>query len=143
MEKYKFLQPVDEMERISRTELGERFDEILESCEKNNVGFVITDCGKKDVILCPAHWIDFRFYDDFGYIINCAVRYAFSRNTYMPGLVCDFVRKYMSIFGAKTIDIIIQDIDRDLDFGLDQKELWISLKNDLLKFKESRDNKIE
>ena len=61
----------------------------------------------------------------------------------MPGLVCDFVRKYMSIFGAKTIDIIIQDIDRDLDFGLDQKELWISLKNDLLKFKESRDNKIE
>jgi len=143
MEKYKFLQPVDEMERISRTELGERFDEILESCEKNNVGFVITDCGKKDVILCPAHWIDFRFDDDFGYIINCAVRYVFSRNTYMPGLVCDFVRKYMSIFGAKTIDIIIQDIDRDLDFGLDQKELWISLKNDLLKFKESRDNKIE
>ena len=143
MEKYRFLQPVEEMEHISRAELGERFDEILESCEKDNVGFVITDCGKNDVVLCPAHWIDFRFDDDFGCIINCAVRYALGRNTYMPGLVCDFVRKYMSIFDAKTIDVIIQDIDRDLEFCLDQKDLWISLKNDLLKFRETRGDKIE
>ena len=49
----------------------------------------------------------------------------------------------MSIFDAKTIDVIIQDIDRDLEFGLDQKELWISLKNDLLKFKETLGDKNE
>ena len=33
MGKYNFLQPVEEMERISRAELGERFDEILEKTQ--------------------------------------------------------------------------------------------------------------
>ena len=29
--------------------------------------------------------------DFFGTILNCAVRYAIGRQTYMPGLVIDFI----------------------------------------------------
>lgn len=56
MNEFKFLQPLDQMERISRTALGQQLDEILDNVDKNNVGYVITDEGKSDLVLCPAHW---------------------------------------------------------------------------------------
>jgi addiction module RelB/DinJ family antitoxin len=46
------------MERISRIELGEKLDEILDKVDKDNVGFVITDEGKDDLVLCPIRWIE-------------------------------------------------------------------------------------
>nr|WP_243253738.1 type II toxin-antitoxin system RelB/DinJ family antitoxin [Anaerotruncus rubiinfantis] len=46
------------MARISRTELGEKLDEILDKVDKDNVGFVITDEGKDDLVLCPIRWIE-------------------------------------------------------------------------------------
>lgn len=50
----KYLQPLDEMKRITRQELADNFDEILETVEKDNVGYVIKDTeGKNDVVLCP------------------------------------------------------------------------------------------
>ncbi len=48
MEQFKYIQPLDQMARISRTELGEKLDEILDKADKDNVGFVITDEGKDD-----------------------------------------------------------------------------------------------
>ena len=58
MEQFKYIQPLDQMERISRTELGEKLDEILDKVDKDNVGFVITDKGKDDLVLCPIRWIE-------------------------------------------------------------------------------------
>ena len=58
MEQFKYLQPLDQMERISRIELGEKLDEILDKVDKDNVGFVITDEGKDDLVLCPIRWIE-------------------------------------------------------------------------------------
>ena len=58
MEKFKFLQPLDQMARVSRAELGSRLDEILDIVDRNNVGYVITDEGKNDLVLCPARWIN-------------------------------------------------------------------------------------
>lgn len=47
MREYENLHPVNEMERISRKELRERFDEVLDKVDKDDIGFVITDDGKK------------------------------------------------------------------------------------------------
>ena len=77
--------------------------------------------------------------DDFGCVINSAVRYAIGRHTYMPGVVCNFVRKYMDVLDTRTIDVMIEDITSELKFGIDQEELWISLRDDLVK----RKNKIK
>lgn len=139
MRGYENLHPVDEMERISRKELCERFDEVLDKIDKDDIGFVITDDGKKDMVLCPARWFSFQLDDDFGCVINSAVRYAIGRHTYMPGVVCNFVRKYMDILDTRTIDVMIEDITSELKFGIDQEELWISLRDDLVK----RKNKIK
>lgn len=49
-----FLQPVETMKRVSREELCDKLDDLLETVNKENVGFVITNEGKDDLVLCPA-----------------------------------------------------------------------------------------
>ena len=47
----KYLQPLDEMKRITRQELADNFDEILETVEKDSVGYVIKDTeGKNETV---------------------------------------------------------------------------------------------
>lgn len=48
---YDHLHPTETMQRIARKELGDRLDEILEIVSRDNVGFVITDAGKDDLVL--------------------------------------------------------------------------------------------
>lgn len=128
----KYIQPLDQMERISRTALGKQLDEILDRVDKENVGFVISDEGKKDLVLCPAYWFTFAFDEDFGCIVNSALRYSIGRHTYMPSVVMDFVRKYLAVMDTRTVSVMIEDIEREIaDERLDYREEWISLQNEL------------
>ena len=135
MKKYEYIHPVDEMEHITLKELSEKFDELLDRIDNENIGFIISDCQAKDVVLCPAHWITFQLDDDFGCIINSAVRYAIGRHTYMPGVVCNFVRKYINILDMKTIEVMIEDINQELKLGIDQESLWFGLRGELIERK--------
>jgi hypothetical protein len=132
VEQFKYIQPLDQMARISRTELGEKLDEILDKVDKDNVGFVITDEGKDDLVLCPIRWMKCIYDDDFGCIINSALRYAIGRHTYMPSVVMEFVRKYLSVLDSKTICVMIEDIEREAEFEtLDKRGDWLKLRDDL------------
>ena len=44
----------ENMERISRQHLCDNLDSILETVSRESIGFVITDAGKDDFVLCPA-----------------------------------------------------------------------------------------
>lgn len=48
--------------------------------------------------------------DDFGAVLNCAVRYAIGRQTYMPGIVIDFIRPLLPYLNNKTLWCFDQDI---------------------------------
>ena len=131
MDNWKFLQPVDTMERITAEELGSNFDAITERCSQENVGFVI-ESNSNQCVLCPAKWFDYCFDDDFGCIINSALRYAIRRHTYMPSVEVDFIRKYIQVLDTKTIDVAIKDINYELEHeGVDDPEMWVSLRNEL------------
>jgi len=53
------LKSTDTMERITRQQLADNFDEILEKVEKENVGYVILDNeGKDGQVLCPVKWFE-------------------------------------------------------------------------------------
>ena len=124
-----FLQPVETMKRVSREELVEKLDDLLEVVNKENVGFVITDEGKDDLVLCPAKWFDLYYDDDFGCIINSAVRYSLGRSSYMPSTTVKFVLKYLMVLDVRTITVMIEDIDSSLvDEQLPYKDTWLSLK---------------
>lgn len=101
--------------------------------DKENIGFVIlNDEGKDGHVLCPAHSMGYCFDDNFGCIINSALRYAIGRHTYMPGVVVDFIRKYINIIDTKTIDVTIKDIECELKRNnVDDPEMWLSLKREL------------
>ena len=124
-----FLQPVETMKRVSREELAEKLDDLLEVVNKENVGFVMTNEGKDDLVLCPAKWFDLYYDDDFGCIINSAVRYSLGRSSYMPSTTVKFVLKYLMVLDVRTITVMIEDIDRSLvDEQLPYKDTWLSLK---------------
>jgi len=135
MENYKNINTIDTMERISRRQFGDNIDEIIEKADKENRGFVITDKGKDDIVLMPAKWFSFQVDDDFGCIINSAVRYAIGRHTYMPGVVRDFVKRYLEILDLKTIEVMIDDITSELKFGIDQEDLWVKFRSELMERK--------
>lgn len=50
--------------------------------------------------------------DDFGAVLNCAVRYCIGRRTYMPGLVTDWIMGNCDgLLTDKTIYVMKCDID--------------------------------
>lgn len=133
MHEFRYLMPLDTMERITRQKLCDDFDAVLDRVDKEDIGFVIQDeQGKDGYVLCPARWMQYCFDDDFGCIVNSALRYSIRRHTYMPGVVVDFIRKYMKILDTKTIDIAIKDIDYELkQNNVDEPEMWSKLKDEL------------
>jgi len=129
----RYYQPIEQMPRVSREEFCRDMDQILDRVSDENTGFVLTEEGKPDLLLCPAKWFSFCFDDDFGCVINGAVRYALGRHTYMPGVVNDFVRRYLPILDNKTLSVIIEDIEREanMDPELKYRDMWISLYSDI------------
>lgn len=134
MSRWKRLESIDIMERITRQQLCDNFDEILDKVDKEDIGFVILNPdGTDGQILCPAHWMDYCFDDDFGCILTCAIRYAISRSTYMPHVVVEYIRKYMNVLDTNTIKVIVEDIDREIDMKtIDSPSMWLKLKEELL-----------
>ncbi len=128
------IKPVDAMEKITRQQLCDNFDEILDRVDKENVGFVILDSdGENKHILCPAAWLNAVYDADFGAIITCAIRYSINRDTYMPNLVIRFVEKYIDILDINTLQVAIRDIEQaiDMEEACDVGQ-WTLLKEKLL-----------
>ena len=62
MRTWKCYQPLAEMERITRQELADHFDDILERIDRENIGVVILDDkGEDGHVLCPADWMNDYF----------------------------------------------------------------------------------
>ena len=135
MSEWKYLKPLDTMERITRQELIDRFDSILNEVDAEDVGVVILgEDGNDEFVLCPARWMEYCFDKDFGCIISCAIRYAIRRETYMPNVVADFVRKYLHVLDSNTIKVAIEDIDSEINMdSVPYPGIWLSLRQDLLK----------
>lgn len=110
MKQYKSLQPVSEMERISREELAARLDEILARVEQENIGFVITDDGKPDLVLCPYAWFSPDLLDDLGCVVNSAIRNAIRTGGEDSAAVRQFVRSHLTDLDGKTLHVAAQDL---------------------------------
>ena len=116
------------MERISRQHLCDNLDSILETVSLENVGFVITDAGKDDLVLCPASWLSPLVSEGFGCIVNSAVRYSLGRDTYMPDVAVQFILEHMNLLDLRTVTVMYRDIQKALeDENLPHRETWVSL----------------
>ena len=114
------------METITtKKELPAAVDKVREK----NEPIKLSSYNQRDLVICPAEWFNFIFNEDFGCIINSALRYAIGRHTYMPTTISDFVRTYVDVLDVKTINVIIKDLDEALNREeLPQRHVWASLK---------------
>lgn len=121
-------QSTKDMEHITASQLGEHLDEYLTRCSAENIGFVV-DTNEKSYVLCPARWFDYSYDEDFGVIVNAALRYSIGRHTYMPSTVVDFIRKYSDILDDRTLHVICTDIEKALQPipGVDDPAMWQTL----------------
>ena len=55
--------------------------------------------------------------DFFGAVINCAIRYACGRQTYMPSLIIEEVQPWLPLLNAKTLACMERDIREADKFG--------------------------
>ena len=116
------------MERISRQHLCDNLDSILETVSLENIGFVITDAGKDDLVLCPASWLSPLVSEGFGCIVNSAVRYSLGRDTYMPDVAVQFILDHMNLLDLRTVTVMYRDIQKALENeNLPHRETWVSL----------------
>lgn len=55
--------------------------------------------------------------DDFGMVLNCAVRYAIGRQTYMPSVVIGFITPLIPFLNDKTLWCFDRDITEQKYIG--------------------------
>ena len=128
MEQTESFHTTENMERISRQHLCDNLDSILETVSRENIGFVITDPGKDDLVLCPASWLSPLVSEGFGCIVNSAVRYSLGRDTYMPDVAVQFILEHMKLLDIRTVTVMYRDIQKVLeDENLPHRETWVSL----------------
>ena len=128
MEQAESFHTTENMERISRQHLCDNLDSILETVSRENIGFVITDAGKDDLVLCPASRLSPLVSEGFGCIVNSAVRYSLGRDTYMPGIAVQFILEHMNLLDLRTVTVMYRDIQKALeDENLPHRETWVSL----------------
>ena len=53
--------------------------------------------------------------DRGGAVLNCAVRYALGRSSYMPGLVMSVISPMLKNCNTKTIAVFVQDVSEWLE----------------------------
>ena len=128
MEQTESFHTTENMERISRQHLCDNLDSILETVSLENIGFVITDAGKDDLVLCPASWLSPLVSEGFGCIVNSAVRYSLGRDTYMPDIAVQFILDHMNLLDLRTVTVMYRDIQKALENeNLPHRETWVSL----------------
>ena len=128
MEQTESFHTTENMERISRQHLCDNLDSILETVSRESIGFVITDAGKDDLVLCPASWLSPLTSEGFGCIVNSAVRYSLGRDTYMPDVAVQFILHHMNLLDLRTVTVMYRDIQKALENeNLPHRETWVSL----------------
>ena len=128
MEQTESFHTTENMERISRQHLCDNLDSILETVSRENIGFVITDAGKDDLVLCPASCLSPLTSEGFGCIVNSAVRYSLGRHTYMPDVAVQFILDHMNLLDLRTVTVMYRDIQKALENeNLPHRETWVSL----------------
>ena len=129
-ERMPILQPLENMERISRQALADDLDAVLERISREDIGLVITDEGKDDLVLCPASWFNLDYVDDFSCVINSALRYAMRTEDEESAAVIQYARRHYQLFDDKTLSVAVADLERELNqpmAPLKQPQVWKEL----------------
>lgn len=71
--------------------------------------------------------------EDFGAVLNCAIRYCIGRQSYMPSLVIDFIRPLLPYLSERTLRCMEKDLSDATYFGDENidKPMWLQFKTEV------------
>ena len=122
------LPSTENMERISRQELADNLDAVLDRVLRENIGLVITDEGKDDLVICPSSWLEPLYTEDFGSVVNCALRHAMHAEGEECEAVIRYLRRRCGILDEKTLSVAVADLDKELKQpSLKNPQIWQEL----------------
>lgn len=81
--------------------------------------------------------------DRGGAVLNCAVRYALGRASYMPGLVMGVIRPMLKDCNAKTIAVFVQDVSEWLERTQPETGFFDNYYDDWKKFMDTCNDELD
>ena len=107
--------PCQDYESITIDELKERTSSLLNLVTEGQRPLRVCMNNGKEFLLCPQDLLAPICDADFRLILLSAMRYVMGRNTYMPAVVSDYIKRHIRFLDDKFLALAADDIRRHLE----------------------------
>ena len=107
--------PCQDYESITIDELKEQTNNILDRVTEEQHPLRVFMNDGKVLLLFPQDLLAPICDSDFRLILLSAMRYAMGRNTYMPAVVSDYIKRHIRFLDDKFLALAADDIRRHLE----------------------------
>lgn len=102
-------------ESITIDELKEQTNNLLDRVIEEQRPLCVCMDNDKELLLFPQDLLAPIRDADFRLILLSAMRYAMGRNTYMPAVVSDYIKRHLRFLDDKFLALAADDIQRHLE----------------------------
>lgn len=107
--------PFQDYESITIDELKDQANSLLNLVTDEQRPLRVCMNNGKEFLLCPQDLLAPICDADFRLILLSAMRYAMGRNTYMPAVVSDYIKRHIRFLDDKFLALAADDIRRHLE----------------------------
>ena len=107
--------PFQDYESITIDELKDQANSLLNLVTDEQRPLRVCMNNGKEFLLCPQDLLAPICDADFRLILLSAMRYAMGRNTYMPAVVSDYIKRHIRFLNDKFLALAADDIRRHLE----------------------------
>lgn len=109
------VKPFDEYESITLNDLKGQTNSLLNLVTEEQRPLRVSMKNGKEFLLFPQDILAPLYDHDFRLIILAAMRYAMGRNTYMPMVVADYIKRHIHLLDDKFLVLAADDIRRHFE----------------------------
>ena len=109
------VKPFDEYESITLDDLKEQTNSLLNLVMEEQRPLRVSMRNGKDFLMLPQDIFTPLYDHDFRLILLAAMQYAMGRNTYMPMVVADYLKRHIQLWDDKFLVLAADDIQRHFE----------------------------
>ncbi len=112
------VKPSQDCKSVTIDELKNHTSELLDQATEDRQPLRVAVNDGKEFLLFPQELLAPLCDNDFRLIVLSAMRYAMGRNTYMPLVVTDYIKRHIRLLDDKFLALAANDIRRHFeDYG--------------------------
>ncbi len=109
------VNPFQACKLVTIDELKSQTSRLLDQTTKDRQLLRVTMKDGKELLLFPQELLAPLCDNDFRLIVLSAMRYAMGRNTYMPLVVTDYIKRHIRLLDDKFLVLAVNDIRRHFE----------------------------